>query len=63
MTLPRLEGFNRHWKSSPPAHVSIAAYIGIGNQSKASTADNDAEFEQLLQMTPTFDMTPKAQNG
>lgn len=30
MTLPRLYEMQEHWKDSPPVHVSVAAYLGIG---------------------------------
>ena len=33
LDIPRLNDLNRYWKTSPPVHQSVAAYLGIGDKS------------------------------
>lgn len=54
MTLPRLAAFYKHWAESPPAHVSIAAYLGVGKQTKGHSAAEEAEFDSMMSGTPAF---------
>lgn len=53
MTLPRLEGLNKAWKSSPPVHVAVARYLGWG---KSSSPSDDMELEQMMVGLPTAEI-------
>lgn len=53
MTLPRLEGLNKAWKSSPPVHVAVARYLGWG---KSSSPSDDAEFDMMMAGLPAAEV-------
>jgi hypothetical protein len=58
MTIPRLEAFYRHWKTSPPVHVSVAAYVGWGKSKGSAETATDADFEALMASVPQKEITP-----
>jgi hypothetical protein len=43
MTVPRLKAMTAYWQHSPPVHMMVAAYLGIGGK-KEEKADNMDEF-------------------
>jgi hypothetical protein len=53
MTLPRLEGLNKAWKSSPPVHVAVARYLGWG---KGSSPEEEADIEQYMAGLPAAEI-------
>jgi hypothetical protein len=53
MTLPRLEGLNKAWKSSPPVHVAVARYLGWG---KSSSQAEDTDVEQYMAGLPAAEI-------
>lgn len=39
LTLPRLSALERHWRTAPPVHESVAAFLGITNRAAVSGTD------------------------
>lgn len=46
--LPRLAALNDYWSVHPPVHVMVAAYLGIG----AETKPKEQDFSELFQNLP-----------
>lgn len=55
MTLPRLEGLNKAWKSSPPVHVAVARYLGRGKGSSPEQDDTN-DIEQYMAGLPAAEI-------
>lgn len=55
MTLPEFETLCRYWERCPPAHVSLAAFLGTRRASPrvAARADDYAELFALLGQPPS----------
>lgn len=51
MTIPRLEAFQRYWEHSPPVHLMVAAYFGIGVKAKTSQS-SESDIDALMKMYP-----------
>lgn len=49
--LPRLEALNKYWAQFPPAHVLIAAYLGIKPQQKSFQITNPKEQDAIPAQT------------
>lgn len=41
MTVPRLKAMTAYWKHSPPIHLMIAAYFGIGDKKEEQQGSLD----------------------
>jgi hypothetical protein len=50
MTLPQLAQLNKYWKSNPPVHVMIAAYLGVKAKSDEPAVDDIGAFIQESSM-------------
>lgn len=46
MTVPRLRALSEYWEHSPPVHVLVAAYMGVGKKDKAT------DLGELMSMFP-----------
>lgn len=61
MDLPRLEALSKHWKESPPIHISMAAYVGWGKSkesAKRAPSDDDGDFDAMMASIPQKVMNP-----
>ena len=52
MTLPRLFEIYAYQKHSPPVHIMVAAYLGVGIEKKAGELDENGQS--------LFDLVPRA---
>lgn len=41
MTVPRLKAMTAYWKHSPPVHLMVAAYLGVGSKQEEDKGDLD----------------------
>ena len=41
MTVPRLKAMTAYWKHSPPVHLMIAEYFGVGKKKQQKNSDFD----------------------
>lgn len=44
MTVPRLKAMTAYWKHSPPVHLMVAAYLGVGTKE----ADKQGDLDEFL---------------
>lgn len=49
--LPRLEAMNAYWRTHPPLHLMVAAYLGIGN-SKDRLQEEEPDLLMMLGQFP-----------
>ena len=42
MTVPRLKAMTAYWKHSPPVHLMVASYFGIGKKQEPEQGDLEA---------------------
>lgn len=52
MDIPRLIELNKYWKTNPPVHQSVAAYLGTGDKN----GDRGAGSPQLPAADETADI-------
>ena len=50
MTVPRLQALHAYWRTSPPLHVMVAAYLGIEEKKDATAGkpDRDTTLDEFL---------------
>lgn len=61
LDLPMLIALNKYWRSHPPAHLLMAAYVGFKAPAEAREHVNDpAEVEAFLRMFRVAPPPPKA---
>ena len=51
MTLFELRALTRYWRRTPPVHVSVAAYLGIGKGAKGDPADQPDKNEVIRELS------------
>lgn len=52
MTLPRVKEINAYQKHSPPVHIMVAAYMGVGKSSGPKEVDENGQS--------LFDLVPRS---
>lgn len=50
MTVPRLGALTKYWETSPPVHMMVAAYFGIG-----AKKEKPNDLSELMSMFPQQD--------
>lgn len=51
MTVPRLSTFTEYWKSHPPMHLLVAAYLGVESP-KENKKMSEADILELMNTVP-----------
>ncbi len=53
MTIPRYAAMMKYWENSPPVHLMVAAYFGIGKKKEGKKADNAtaAELNEFMNLS------------
>ncbi len=58
LDFPALQGFTDYWRSHPPVHVMVAAYLGIEPQSKPSDKPREVDESTIAELMGAFERTP-----
>ncbi|RYF34094.1 MAG: hypothetical protein EOO21_05150 [Comamonadaceae bacterium] len=60
VTLHDLAALNEYWRGSPPVHVSVAGYLGIGKASRSRNTDSaGSDTEAAAVLGPARPFTPR----
>lgn len=58
LDLPMLDGFTKYWKSYPPLHVMVAAYMGFQPKKDDDSKPPELDDKVLAQIMSQFAQTP-----
>jgi len=50
LDVPRLSALSSHWRSHPPTHVLVAAYVGFKAPQEDGVRNDPAEIEKLARL-------------
>ena len=57
LTIPRLRALHRQWRSRPPVHHLVAAYLGY--DAEGTEAKRDEQMHTLMSSMPVNSNAPK----
>lgn len=58
LDLPSLQGFTTYWRSYPPVHVMVAAYMGIEPEARHSSKPKANDDSVIAGLMSAFAQTP-----